>query len=117
MARSQHTPSLARLEEAVTVLLCLLDDAYALCSTRAPDTTNLSSNFLTRRLSPSPCSSNSSEGCRASAPPSCATPSGSSRTCSRGLGGSPPFLVQPAREEAQGLPGTSAAGNPPRAPR
>jgi hypothetical protein len=30
MARPQHTPSLARLEEALTVPFCLIDDAYAL---------------------------------------------------------------------------------------
>ncbi len=35
MARTQHTPSLARLEEAVTVLFCLVDDAYALLNPRA----------------------------------------------------------------------------------
>jgi hypothetical protein len=34
MAQSQHTPSLARLEEAVTVLFCLIDDAYALLNPR-----------------------------------------------------------------------------------
>jgi hypothetical protein len=30
MAQPQHTPSLARLEEALTVLFCLVDDAYYL---------------------------------------------------------------------------------------
>jgi Transposase DDE domain len=30
MAHAQHTPTLASLEEAVTVLFCLVDDAYAL---------------------------------------------------------------------------------------
>jgi hypothetical protein len=30
MARPQHTPSLAHLEEALTVLFCLVDDTYAL---------------------------------------------------------------------------------------
>jgi hypothetical protein len=29
MAQPQHTPSLAHLEEALTVLFCLIDDAYA----------------------------------------------------------------------------------------
>jgi hypothetical protein len=28
MAHTQHTPPLASLEEAVTVLFCLIDDAY-----------------------------------------------------------------------------------------
>ncbi len=35
MAKLQHTPSLASLEEALTMLFCLVDDAYALRSTRA----------------------------------------------------------------------------------
>jgi hypothetical protein len=35
VARSQHTPSLAHLEEALTVLFCLVDDAYALLNPRA----------------------------------------------------------------------------------
>src|SRR5215213_363084 len=34
MARPQHIPSLARLEEALTVLFCLIDDAYALLNPR-----------------------------------------------------------------------------------
>ncbi len=34
MAQPQHTPSLARLEEAVIVLFCLIDDAYALLNPR-----------------------------------------------------------------------------------
>jgi hypothetical protein len=35
MARPQHTPPLASLEEAVTVLFCLTDDAYAAINPRA----------------------------------------------------------------------------------
>ena len=34
MAQSQHTPSLAHLEEAITVLFCLIDDAYRLLNPR-----------------------------------------------------------------------------------
>jgi hypothetical protein len=34
MAQPQHTHSLARLEEALTVLFCLVDDAYALLNPR-----------------------------------------------------------------------------------
>ena len=30
MTYPQHTPTLASLEEALTVLFCLIDDAYAL---------------------------------------------------------------------------------------
>jgi hypothetical protein len=35
MAQPQHTSSLAHLEEAVTVLFCLVDDAYTLLNSRA----------------------------------------------------------------------------------
>ena len=35
MAQPQHTHSLAYLEEAVTVLFCLVDDTYALLNPRA----------------------------------------------------------------------------------
>lgn len=35
MAQPQHTPSLARLEEALTVLFCLIDDAYGVLNPRA----------------------------------------------------------------------------------
>lgn len=35
MARPQHTPTPAQLEEAITVLFCLVDDAYALLNPRA----------------------------------------------------------------------------------
>ena len=34
MAYAQHTPTLASLEEAITVLFCLVDDAYALLNPR-----------------------------------------------------------------------------------
>ena len=34
MAQPQHTPNLARLEEAITVLFCLVDDAYYLPNPR-----------------------------------------------------------------------------------
>jgi hypothetical protein len=34
MAHSQHTPALASLEEAITLLFCLVDDAYALLNPR-----------------------------------------------------------------------------------
>jgi hypothetical protein len=30
MAQTQHTPSLDHLEEALSVLFCLIDDAYTL---------------------------------------------------------------------------------------
>ena len=30
MAHGQHTPTLASLEEAITILFCLVDDTYTL---------------------------------------------------------------------------------------
>jgi hypothetical protein len=35
MAQPNHTPRLAHTEEALTVLFCLIDDAYALLNPRA----------------------------------------------------------------------------------
>ena len=35
MARAQHTPASASPEEAITLLLCLIDDAYASLTTPA----------------------------------------------------------------------------------
>jgi hypothetical protein len=35
MAQPQHTPPLSNLEEALTVLFCLIDDTYALLNPRA----------------------------------------------------------------------------------
>ena len=37
MAQMQHTSTLAFLEEAITVLFCLIDDAYALLNPRWQD--------------------------------------------------------------------------------
>ena len=34
MAQAQHTPALVSLEEAITLLFCLVDDAYALLDPR-----------------------------------------------------------------------------------
>ncbi len=36
MARAQHTPPLVHLEEAITVLFCLVDDAYKLLNPKCP---------------------------------------------------------------------------------
>ncbi len=89
MAQSQHTPYLAPLEEALTVLFCLVDDAYYLLNPNGRRYETLkeelsdSEEVVTLALF-----QQSSEGCRASAPSSCATQRGSSRTCcSRGLWG------------------------------
>jgi hypothetical protein len=40
MARPQHTPSLSCLEEALTVLFCLIDDAYSSLNPLSLDATN-----------------------------------------------------------------------------
>ena len=40
MAQPNHTPRLAETEEALTVLFCLIDDAYALSTSTALDATN-----------------------------------------------------------------------------
>jgi hypothetical protein len=34
MAQTQHTPTVASLEEAITILFCLVDDAYRLLNPR-----------------------------------------------------------------------------------
>jgi hypothetical protein len=34
MAQAQHTPTLASLEEAITILFCIVDDAYTLLNPR-----------------------------------------------------------------------------------
>jgi len=56
MAQSQHTPCLADLEEALIVLFCLIDDAYALLNPRAESYESIN-GFPTPRSSPSPSSS------------------------------------------------------------
>ena len=71
MAQPNHTPRLAYTEEALTVLFCLVDDAYVLLNPRARRYESL------KRLSDSEVSSpwHSSSSCaewRANAP-SCAT--------------------------------------------
>jgi hypothetical protein len=80
MARANHTPRLALTEEALSVLFCLIDDAYALLNPHACHYESL------KRLSDSEVIAlalfqQSSVAWRASAL-SCATPRGSSRTCS-----------------------------------
>ena len=52
MAHADHTRRFARTEEALTVLFCLIDDAYALLNPRARRHESLTSGFLTRRSSP-----------------------------------------------------------------
>jgi hypothetical protein len=104
MAQLQHIHSLNHLEEAVTVLFCLIDDTYALLNPGAERYEAI------KRLS------HSSSSCEGWSPAalSCATLRGSSRTCFRAWWGSAPFLFAPADEEAEALSGTSATRDPPR---
>lgn len=62
MAHPQHTPTLTSLEEAVTVLFCLIDDAYATLSTPTGEPTSRSRGSRTPRSLLWRSSSNS-EGC------------------------------------------------------
>jgi hypothetical protein len=101
MAHGQHTPTLASLEEAITVLFCLVDDTYTLLN---PDGR---SHESLKRLSGTPRSlplrSSSSCGASRASGPSCARRKGSSRTCFSGRGGDAPLLFAPPGEEAQAL--------------
>src|SRR5215208_1493221 len=76
MAQHQHTHSLAYLEDAVTVLFCLVDDTYTLLNPRAQYYESIKrlsdSEVITLALFQHSC-----EGWSPSAP-SCATPKGSS---------------------------------------
>src|SRR5215208_2520400 len=93
MAQPNHTPRLAQTEEALTVLFCLIDDAYALLNPRArryESLTRLSDSevlALARRpkvlLAPVP------RGC-----------------------GAVSLLVPSAGEEVAALPGAPATGSP-----
>ena len=77
MAHGQHTPTLASLEEAITILFCLVDDTYTLLN---PDGR---SHESLKRLSDSevlPLRSSSSLGASRASGPSSATRKGSSRT-------------------------------------
>ena len=71
MAHGQHTPTLASLEEAITILFCLVDDTYTLLN---PDGR---SHESLKRLSDSeslPLRSSSSLGASRASGPSSATP-------------------------------------------
>ena len=71
MAQPNHTPRLAEPEEALTVLFCLIDDAYALLN---PDIERIFARLPEL------------QGVESHAR-SCATHRGSSRTCSPGWWG------------------------------
>jgi hypothetical protein len=83
MAHTQHTHSLAHLEEALSVLFCLIDDAYALLNPhgarRYEAMKRLSdSEVITLALFQQSC------GVWKANALSCATPRGSLLTCSLG---------------------------------
>jgi hypothetical protein len=82
MAQPNHTPRLAYTEEALTVLFCLIDDAYAHLNPRARCYESI------KRLSDSEVIAlalfqQSCQAWKANAL-CCGMPSGSSRTCLRG---------------------------------
>jgi hypothetical protein len=81
MAQPNHTPRLAYTEEALTVLFCLVDDAYVHLNPRARSYESI------KRLSDSEVIAlalfQQLRGVERNAL-SCGMPSGSSRTCFRG---------------------------------
>ena len=112
MAHLQHTLSLDHLEEALTVLFCLIDDAYTTLNPqgayRYKTLKHLSdSEVIALALFQQLRGVESERSFLRDA----------ERFFSHlfpGVVGLLSFLVQPAREEAQALSGTSAAGDPPR---
>jgi hypothetical protein len=100
MAHTQHTPSLAHLEEALTVLFCLIDDAYALLNPhgarRYESIKRLSdSEVITLALLQQLRGVESQRSFLRDAEILFSSVCGDS--------GTPPFLVAPAGEKAQGL--------------
>ena len=82
MAHAHHTRRLARTEEALTVLFCLIDDAYCLLNPHGGRYQSLKRLSDSEVTAPLPSSSCCGAWRRASAR-SCGTPrGGSSRTCS-----------------------------------
>jgi hypothetical protein len=92
MACHHHTPRLATTEEAVIVLFCLIDDAYARLNPRTPRRyESLKSASRTPRGYYPRLGVQQLRGVeRANAPSSCATPPASSPTCSPGWSASRP---------------------------
>jgi hypothetical protein len=88
MARPQHTHSLSHLEEALTVLFCLIDDAYALLNPYARRYESI------KRLSDSEIVTlalfQQLRGVESERARFCGMPSGSSLTCFREWRGSTP---------------------------
>ena len=110
MAQPNHTPRLAETEEALTVLFCLIDDAYAHLNPRARCYESL------KRLSDSEVIAlalfQQLRGVESERSFLRDAERGSSATCSPGWWGSAPFLVPSAGEEAQAFFGTPAEGRP-----
>src|SRR5215211_1632075 len=98
MAQPNHTPRLAHTEEALTVLFCLIDDAYAHLNPRARCYESI------KRLSDSEVIAlalfQQLRGVE------------SERSFLREGGGAAPFLVPSKGEEAQAFFGTPAEGRP-----
>jgi hypothetical protein len=101
MAQPQHTSTLASLEGAITVLFCLIDDAYALLNPRWHSHESLKKLSDSEVLTFWRCCS--SFGARRANAPSCGMPSDSSRTCSPEWRGCTLLLVPSPGEEAQAL--------------
>lgn len=105
MAQAQHTPTLASLEEAVTVLFCLIDDAYALLNPNRRTYESLKrlsdSEVLTLALF------QQLEGRGERALVFARRPALLLPPLPRG-GGDAPLLAAPSREEAEAFPGALA---------
>ncbi len=117
MAQPQHTHSLAYLEEAVSVLFCLIDDIYAPLNPRAERYEAIKrlsdSEVITLALFQHPLPAVARGG---------VLPLFLLRDAQRffshlfsGRGGTAPFLFASTDEEAPALSGTSATRDPPRA--
>jgi hypothetical protein len=108
MAQPEHTSELALLEEALSVLFCLIDDTYArlnphggrcYASLKRLSDSEVLALALFEQLR---------EGWSPAAP-SCARPPASSRTCSPGGRRPSSLLVSPSYPQTQALPGVLAA--------
>jgi hypothetical protein len=111
MAQAQHTPTLASLEGAITVLFCLVDDAYTHLNPRGQSHESLKelsdSEVLTLALF------QQLRGVESERSFLRETPSVSSSTSSRASWVSPLLVASPG-EEAEDLPGALAPAGPAR---
>lgn len=110
MARQKHTHSLVHLEEALTVLFCRIDDAYALLNPHARRYESI------KRLSDSEVVTLALFQQIRSVESERSFLRDGERFFSHlfpGLSGAGAPFLQPVREEAQALPGAPAAGGPP----